>query len=120
MIRPAVAADLPGLLALYAQLSPDNAALCEARAGAAWQHMLVSPGLTVFVAEGSGLLAATDARHRKQGLGTAVLHAAIAAAWAAGCYKVMLLTGSTRPETLRFYASAGFLQNKTGFQIRQP
>jgi hypothetical protein len=31
----------------------------------------------------------------------------------------MLLTGSTDPATLRFYENCGFLQNKTGFQIRR-
>lgn len=44
----------------------------------------------------------------------------MATAWEAGCYKVMLMTGSKRPETLRFYADAGFEQSKTGFQIRRP
>jgi hypothetical protein len=31
---------------------------------------------------------------------------------------VMLMTGSKRPSTLAFYASAGFEQSKTGFQVR--
>jgi hypothetical protein len=31
----------------------------------------------------------------------------------------MLMTGSKKPSTLAFYASAGFEQNKTGFQIRR-
>lgn len=62
----------------------------------------------------------THADHRQRGHGRALLHAAVAAAWEAGCYKVMLMTGSKRPETLRFYADAGFEQSKTGFQIRRP
>jgi GNAT superfamily N-acetyltransferase len=62
----------------------------------------------------------TDTAHRKRGLGKAILEHAIAAAWRHGCYKVMLLTGSKRPETLEFYGEAGFEQNKTGFQIRAP
>ena len=40
-------------------------------------------------------------------------------AWAAGCYKVMLMTGSQRDSTLGFYRAAGFEQSKTGFQIRR-
>ena len=48
-----------------------------------------------------------------------MLRAAIAAAWQQRCYKVMLLTGSTGPATLKFYREAGFEQNKSGFQIRQ-
>lgn len=62
----------------------------------------------------------THAGHRRRGHGRALLDAAVAAAWAAGCYKAMLMTGSKRPETLRFYADAGFEQSKTGFQIRRP
>ncbi|ESQ75398.1 GNAT family N-acetyltransferase [Asticcacaulis sp. AC402] len=61
----------------------------------------------------------TDARFRSRGYGKAVLKHATEAAWHAGCYKVMLLTGSKRPEVLKFYQDAGFEQNKTGFQIRR-
>ncbi len=61
----------------------------------------------------------THTRYRKHGFGHAVLEAAVAAAWEAGCYKVMLLAGSKSPEIMRFYKSAGFSQSKTGFQIRQ-
>ena len=61
----------------------------------------------------------TDSAHRNRGYGKAVLKDATAAAWRAGCYKVMLLTGSKRPATLKFYQDAGFEQNKTGFQIRK-
>ncbi|MBL6080980.1 GNAT family N-acetyltransferase [Belnapia sp. T18] len=50
----------------------------------------------------------THAAHRRQGHGRAVLGASLAAAWAAGCYKAMLLTGSTREATFRFYEAAGF------------
>jgi GNAT superfamily N-acetyltransferase len=62
----------------------------------------------------------THADHRRAGHGRAVLKAAVAAAWAAGCYKVMLLTGRKDAGTLAFYLRAGFEQSKTGFQIRRP
>ena len=52
-------------------------------------------------------------------MGKQILQAAVAAAWVADCYKVMLMTGSKKPSTLAFYASAGFEQSKTGFQIRR-
>ncbi|MCX7369259.1 MAG: GNAT family N-acetyltransferase [Alphaproteobacteria bacterium] len=61
----------------------------------------------------------TDALYRGQGYGTRVLRAAVAAAWDAGCYKVMLMTGSKQPSTLKFYKNAGFEQTKTGFQMRR-
>lgn len=37
---------------------------------------------------------------------------------AADCYKVMLMTGRGSAKVHRFYESCGFIQNKTGFQIR--
>ena len=44
------------------------------------------------------------------------LEAACGIARSAGCYKVMLLTGSKQDATLRFYERAGFNQNdKTAF-----
>jgi len=61
----------------------------------------------------------TRSDYRRQGLGHAVLAAALEVAWAADCYKVMLATGSQRPETLRFYESAGFTRGKTAFQVRR-
>jgi len=61
----------------------------------------------------------THAHFRKRGFGKQVLAAASSAAWDAGCYKVILMTGSTKPETLKFYAEAGFEQSKTGFQMRR-
>ena len=57
---------------------------------------------------------------RRQGHGQAVLEAAINASWRAGCYKVMLMTGSQNPATLRFYQQVGFEQSKIGFQVRRP
>lgn len=58
----------------------------------------------------------TDPLHRKRGYATAVIHYALDEAWRAGCYKVMLATGSKKEETLRFYEKAGFKRGiKTGF-----
>ena len=142
-IRPATLADLPGALDLLRQLNPDDPDLPASTARAAWQAMLGTQGLTVLVAEQAGALVGTctlvvvpnlsrgarpygvienvvtDAAHRGQGIGHAVLGDAVQRAWAAGCYKVMLMTGSTKPSTLQFYESAGFEQSKTGFQIRR-
>lgn len=142
--RPATADDLPRLLGLLAQLNPDDPALPAEAAQEAWEQLARHPGMTVFVAEQGETLSATctlivtpnltrggrpfalienvvtDAAQRRQGHGQAVLQAAIHAAWAAGCYKVMLMTGSKSPGTHRFYAEAGFEQSKTGYQIRRP
>ena len=143
-IRSAEPADLPGVLALYSQLHPDDPALDVRVAETVWAALL-SCGMTyVFVADDAGRLASsctlaivpnlsrgarpygvienvvTDADHRRMGLGRAVLHAALGKAWEANCYKVMLATGSQKEATLRFYESAGFQRGgKTYFEVRR-
>jgi GNAT superfamily N-acetyltransferase len=107
--------------------------------------MLRSEGLHVFVAEQDGSLVATcylnvipnltrgaapyailenvvtTARLRGTGLGKAVVRHALAFAWGAGCYKVMLQTGSRRPATHAFYRTCGFLDDeKFAFLARPP
>ena len=53
---------------------------------------------------------------RRRGYGTRLLQHCQQIAWNRGCYKVMLLTGSKREETLRFYERAGFQRGvKTGY-----
>lgn len=61
----------------------------------------------------------TDADHRQKGYARLVLNSAVAQAFADNCYKVMLMTGSTNPATLRFYDESGFSRTKTGFEIRR-
>ncbi len=142
-IRPATADDVPALLALYDHLSSDNdrcppdlaadnIARIAAIAGSAVLVGAVNDALvtscTVIVipnlSRGGRPYAVienvvTHPDHRGRGYGTAVLDAASEQAWAQGCYKVMLSTGSTRPATLSFYKSAGFAQSRTGFQKRR-
>jgi hypothetical protein len=46
---------------------------------------------------------------------------AVQIAGQSGCYKVMLMTGSKKDETLRFYENCGFNRNeKTAFIKRLP
>ena len=142
-IRAAHAADLEGLAALYPHLNPSDEPISRDLATARLDAINQIPGSTVLL----GLLhdelvasctlivipnltrggkpyalienVVTNALHRGQGYGTRILRAAVAAAWEAGCYKVMLMTGSKQPSTLKFYENAGFEQSKTGFQIRR-
>jgi GNAT superfamily N-acetyltransferase len=142
-IRPAGAADLAGLLVLYHHLNPADPPLDGATAGERFAAMLAQPGMTVFVGFAGKLAAATvtlivvpnltrggapyalienvvtHADHRKKGYAAAVIGRAVEEAWKAGCYKVMLLTGSKNPATLRFYENCSFVQDKTGYQIRR-
>ena len=145
IIRLATLDDLPGVLALYCHLHPDDPALDSTIAGRAWAALLSSGLTTPIVADADGLLVSsctlaiipnltrqarpygvienvvTHPGHRRTGLGRAVLQAALGIAWTACCYKVMLATGSRRETTLRFYESAGFHQgSKTCFEIRSP
>ena len=142
-IRPACAADLAGLLVLYHHLNPADPPLDRATAEDRFAAMLAQPGMTVFIGFAGELAAATvtlavvpnltraaapyalienvvtHADHRKKGYAGAVIGRAVEEAWKAGCYKVMLLTGSKTPATLRFYENCGFVQDKTGYQIRR-
>ena len=143
-IRPARPDDLTAVLALYRQLNPADPPPDPACAAAAWAALPSSGLTTVLVAEQRGRLVSsctlaivpnlsrgarpyavienvvTDVDHRRRGLGRAVLKAAQDRAWDAGCYKVLLATGSKRESTLRFYDGAGFTRDaKTYFEIRR-
>jgi GNAT superfamily N-acetyltransferase len=131
-IRIARPTELAGLLNLYRYLHPDDPLPDAATAEAAWSALMGSDRIKIIVADRAGLLLSTctlvtvpnltrgvrpyglienvvtHPDHRRTGLGRAVLSFALDAAWQAGCYKVMLATGSRREETLRFYEQAGF------------
>ncbi|NEJ73280.1 GNAT family N-acetyltransferase [Rhizobium phaseoli] len=143
-IRAAVASDLPGLTLLYQHLNPADPVLDQAMAEERFSAILAQPGMTVFIGFAGDLAAATatlivvpnltrngasyalienvvtHADHRQRGYAGGVIGHAVTEAWRAGCYKVMLLTGSTNPATHRFYENCGFVRGKTGFQIRRP
>lgn len=143
-IRTAGAGDLAALLSLYAELNPSDLPLSKPAAEGSMKAILAQPGMDIFIGFSGAEAAATvtlailpnltrsgapyalienvvtAAAHRKQGYGAALIAHAIERAWQAGCYKVMLLTGSKDPATLRFYEGCGFTQDKTGYQVRRP
>lgn len=143
-IRAARAEDLDDLLALYRYLNPDDPEPERAHAEGRLAAILAQPGMTILIGRTEGIAASsvtlmiipnltrggasyalienvvTHADHRKRGHAAALLQHAMEVAWRAGCYKVMLLTGSKDPATLRFYANCGFAQDKAGFQMRRP
>lgn len=142
-IRKVERGDIPSLLALYGQLHPSDALPSHSDSGRILEQISLYPGSAILagflgdaivttcalvvvpnLTRGGSPYAlienvVTDAQYRKRGYGRAVLEEAIASAWRSDCYKVMLLTGSKSPATLKFYQEAGFEQNKTGFQIRR-
>jgi len=50
----------------------------------------------------------TDAAHRRRGFAAVSMRALLSRCWEAGCYKVMLSSGSKRAEVHAFYESLGF------------
>jgi GNAT superfamily N-acetyltransferase len=142
-IRDAEPDDLPRLQQLYRHLTPDDAMCPPDEAVIVLQRLLLFPGSAILIGEAEGILAAsctlvvipnltrggrpyglienvvTHSDWRNRGFGRLILQAAAEQAWAAGCYKVMLMTGSKKPSTLEFYRSVGFEQSKTGFQMRR-
>lgn len=142
-IRSVAFNELPQLLQLYHHLTPDDrtaeldaaarhyAALQKLPGStilAGWQYLQLIATCTLVIIPNltrRGMPYAlienvmTHPGQRNAGHGKAILAEAVRLAWAADCYKVMLLTGSQRPAVHDFYLSAGFQQNKTGFQIRR-
>ena len=133
-VRKATQSDYARARSLFAELGgklpvPDG----ETGLGH-WQTLLVHPGTTVFVAgtEGEVLAIAiihvlpnmtnaarpyalienvvVSAQCRGNGLGRAVMEAAMHHAWDQGCYKIMLMTGKVRKDggARKFYEALGF------------
>jgi GNAT superfamily N-acetyltransferase len=143
IIRPASRSDLPRLLAIYPHLDPADRIPPLDVAERRFEELQKYHGSAIFIGATEGAVVTsctlivipnltrggqpyglienvvTHAAFRGRGFGKQVLQAAVAAAWQADCYKVMLMTGSKKPSTLAFYTSVGFEQNKTGFQIRR-
>ena len=141
-VRDATIRDSIALQDIYTHLNPDDPVLPETAFRAALAQTIDDPQQHLIVAELDGIIVAscalhilqnltrgarpfglienvvTHKNHRRLGLGKLVLAEATQRANEAGCYKVMLMTGSSRPSTLAFYEAAGFEQSKTGFQIR--
>jgi GNAT superfamily N-acetyltransferase len=143
IIRPATESDLGLLQHLYRHLNPGDPALDVEEARVILDRLSRYTGSAVLLGICDETIATTctlvvipnltrggapyalvenvitDPRYRKRGFGKAILTEALSVAWRHGCYKVMLLTGSKTPATLRFYSDVGFEQSKTGFQVRR-
>jgi GNAT superfamily N-acetyltransferase len=56
---------------------------------------------------------------RGSGLGKEIMEGTLRAAWEAGCYKAMLMTGTRNPATHSFYRASGFSSDdKTAYLAR--
>jgi GNAT superfamily N-acetyltransferase len=144
-VRLIRADELDAFLELYTHLhSKDEPLPARAKVSDAWEAILGNPLMHCFVIEQDGRLVSscvltiipnltrgarpyglienvvTHAEYRQRGLATAVLRHALATAWQAGCYKVMLLTGRKDPAVHRFYEAAGFQGGEKAGYIARP
>ena len=140
MIREIRDLELEALLGLYTQLHENPMPKVDARIQGIWARIRADENHHVIVAEEDGALVSscvlvlvpnlthgqrpyafienvvTHPAYRCRGLATACLDYAAAIAERAHCYKIMLLTGSKKDSTLRFYERAGYDRNeKTAF-----
>jgi len=130
--RPARAADLDQLIALFQASEVSAVVAPRQRAAEVWQQILVREGVTVFVSEDQGRLVATamlitapnllrsgrqhgflenvvaHPAHRGRGHGRAVVLAALDEAWRQNCHHVLMQSGRRDPRVHRFYESCGF------------
>ena len=143
MIRTATSGDLDALMRLYAQLNPDDPPIADGSDAAVLHDIIGRRGLDLLVLERDDIVVASvylnvipnltrsarpyavienvivDAAVRGTGLGRKIIDAALDRAWAAGCYKAMLLTGSSNPNTHAFYRASGFsADEKTAYLAR--
>lgn len=143
MFREAGSADFEQIIRLYRQLNPDDPVLDDGSDAAAFQQILDSPALRLFVLEVDGDVVATtylnvipnltrsaspyavienvvvEESRRGTGLGRQIMAGTLQAAWDAGCYKAMLMTGSRTPSTHAFYRACGFSPDaKTAYLAR--
>ncbi len=144
--RKLLETDLPALLDLYKHLhETDDPRPAPVVVEAVWQEILASRHFHYFGGfEGDELVSScnltlipnltrgcrpygvienvvTHAAYRGRGYAKDLLAQALDTAWAAGCYKVMLMTGRKDEATLKFYESAGFDRHgKQAFIAKPP
>lgn len=136
--------DLMPLLKLYTWLHEARVPEASERLAAVWEQILADPRIFLLVGEADGQMVSsvtmtvipnltrglrsyalienvvTHGEFRRMGYGSAVLRQAVATAARAGCYKVMLMTGSREPGAMRFYERAGFSAQEKRAYILHP
>ncbi len=143
IFREAGPGDFDGVIRLYRQLHPEDPVLHDGSDAASFREILRSPGLHLFVLAADGAIVATaylnvipnltrsaspyavienvvvEETLRGAGLGKQIMAGSLRAAWDAGCYKAMLMTGSHDPATHAFYRACGFSpEAKTAYLAR--
>ena len=130
--RPARFSDLPLLLDLFRVSEVSASAQPFERAERIMSETLARQGVTIFVSEADGRIAATcmlitvpnllrggrahgflenvvtHPDYRGQGHGRTVVRAALTEAWNRDCHHVLLQSGRADPRVHRFYEALGF------------
>ena len=140
MVREASKEDLDALLKLYLFLHEDSIPESNGHLAETWNQIIEDPDHHLIVNEIDGRIVSscvcviipnltrnvrpyafvenvvTHADYRGNGYAGECLGYAKKIAERENCYKMMLLTGSKSPETLRFYEKAGYnSSDKTAF-----
>lgn len=140
MIREANKNDLKALLELYLYLHEDSIPNQDEHLENTWKQIMEDKNHHLIVNEVDGKIVSscvcviipnltrnvrpyafmenvvTHADYRKKGYASECLDYARTIAKNENCYKMMLLTGSKKAETLRFYEKAGYnSSDKTAF-----
>jgi len=139
-----MSSDYDAIRNLYRQLQPHDPVLDDGSDRAVFDRILATEGLSLFVLEVDGQVVATtylnvipnmtrsaspyavienvvvDESLRSTGLGKRVMAGTLDAAWAAGCYKAMLQTGSRKESTHAFYRACGFSSGEKTAYLARP
>ena len=140
MVREIRKDELDALLELYIHLNAEGIPEHDSHLAETWDLITNDPNHHIIVNEVDGMIVSscvcviipnltrgvrpyafvenvvTHKDYRKRGLARECLNYARDIANSRNCYKMMLLTGSKRPETLRFYENSGYNSNdKTAF-----
>jgi GNAT superfamily N-acetyltransferase len=137
--------DLVGLSALYRELRPNDPVIHGPVFQSALAQLVTNPAVRLVVQEEDGVLVSTCmlgivpslahgarpfgviehvvtlASHRRRGFSRAVIEATLDMAWAADCYKVLLLSGASLHAAHALYETIGFHGDvERGFVIKAP
>lgn len=132
--------DLEKLLQLYTQLHDNPFPTINETVKSLWNAILADKNHYILVGKDDGMIVSscvivivpnlthgqrpyalienviTDECCRNKGYATEILNAAREIAKENGCYKMMLMTGSKKESTLKFYEKAGYhSEDKTAF-----
>ena len=140
MVREAEQSDLNAILELYLFLHEDSIPEIDEHLRDIWLQIIQDPNHHLIVNEADGKIVSscvcviipnltrnvrpyafienvvTREEYRRKGYAGECLEFAREIAEKENCYKMMLLTGSKKPETLRFYEKCGYnSSDKTAF-----